>query len=360
MRAIRTSKVPNLLALNFVAHAFDRLATHMQEAKLVGVLDPNGTSLLWDMKASRAYEDPMKIYGEYLNAVFESFNSKMMPFTDRIVNFSSFYREFVTHLLTVVGHLPITLTNYLLTDTISPFCSGLTIALDTAQFDDDNYKYTTFVEDPNYNFYVRTAKKWGFIVNKNAPWLLSLDLFSDAAVDQFPKASFIDETTFFPIYYELTCWKDIPILKKFIINSYKSFIERNPWYEKRITKPGCDIFGVQRERRPRLGSFTSSTPLLTDKQMVDLYLELRSREAKKPVEITKKLHIELSSLYHVKAGSSILSPLDNVVKYINLIYRDYIYSNSYPALNLDVFKNLDNQVRRGNITTAGSIVKQMY
>jgi len=359
LAAIRTAKTPNLLALNFVARAFDKLATHMQQAKLVGVLDPDGTSMLWDMKATRAYEDPMKIYGEYLNTVFESFNSKMAPFTDQITNFSSFYREFVTHLLMVGEYCPLTLTNYLLTDTISPFSSGLTVALDTAQFDDDSYKYTTFVEDPNYDFYVRSAKKWGLIVNKNAPWLLTADLFSDAAMKQIHTVMPVTKEAFFFFYYNLTCWEDIPILKKFIINSYKSFIERNPWSEKRIVKPGCDIFKVDRSMRPQLGSNANTSNLITDKQLVNLYLVLRSREAGNPLQITKKLYTELNSLYVTPSPMGLL-PLDNVVNYINLIYRDYIYSASYPALNMDVFKDLDNQVRRGKMSTAGSIVKQLY
>lgn len=357
LSAIRTSKVPNLLALNFVAKAFDELATHMQHAKVLGVLDPDGNSSILEMKAHRAFEDPMKVYGNFLSTIFESFNSKVHPFTDQIIDFSSFYRLFVEHLTLVADYLPITLTNYLLTDTVGPFNSGLSIAIDTAQFSDDNYKYTSYVEDPNYNFYVRSAKKYGFVVNKNAPWLLTADLFSEATIQQFPPS--VSEDNFFYVYYDSTYLKDIPILKQFIINSYTSFITRNPWYEKRVFKPGCDTFRVERTMRPSLVSNAPTTDIITEKQLANLYLQLRSTEAKSPVQLTKKLYTEMSSIYEATPTEA-LSPLENVARYINLIFRDYIYSTSYPALNLNIFKNLDNQIRRGKIATAGSIVQQLY
>ena len=357
IKAMKHTKTPNLLALSFLADAFDSLATHMHHAKMMGVLNPEGTATLLEMKAHRAYENPMQTYGQFLNTVFESFNNKMHPFTDQITDFSTFYPLFMEHLLLVASYLPVTLTNYLLTDTISPFNSALTIAIDTAQFDNDEYKYDTFIEDPNYTFYVRAAKKFGFIVNKNAPWLLSADLFSEALVKSLPEG--IDEDLFFPAYYDFTYEKDIPILKQFIINSYSSFIERNPWSEKRIFKPGCDGFKVDRTYRTPLASNTTNMALITDKQLAHLYLQLRSIEADSPVPLTKKLHTELNSIYEGRPNPN-QSSLENVAAYINLIYRDYIYSTSYPALNLNVYKNLDNQMRRGKIATAGSIVQQLY
>jgi hypothetical protein len=153
--------------------------------------------------------------------------------------------------------------------------------------------------------------------------------------------------------------KDIPILKQFIINSYRSFVERNPWYEKRTVSPGCAIPKIERPQRQSLGSSVDTGALITDKQLANLYLNLRSAEAQTPVEITKKLRNELSSIYEATPDPD-LTPLENVARYINLIYRDYIYSTSYPALNLNVFNNLDNQIRRGKISTAGSIVQQLY
>jgi hypothetical protein len=98
---------------------------------------------------------------------------------------------------------------------------------------------------------------------------------------------------------------------------------------------------------------------LSDKVLADLYLELRSLEAKEPVQITQKLRTELANIYRIRPNQS-LTGLQNVSNYINLIYRDYIYELDYLFLNPDVLNNLDNQVRSGNITTVGSITQQLY
>jgi len=363
LKTIKSADTPNLLAANFVVDAFEELAAHMRNAKLVGVCVSTGNSQMLDMKAQRAYEDPKAIYAGYLNTVFGSFADKTPRYTDKIVDFPSFVTEFLQHLKIISGYVPITLTNYLLTGAISGFSSGLTISIDTAPFDDDEYKYESFIKDPNYTFYVRSAKKFGLIVNKNAPWLLTADLFSAAAIKQFSEYGTeeypIDEYNFFPAYYNLTYLFDMPILKQYIINSYRSYIDRNAHYEKKRFSESCGTFDVKRVLRTPLPTSNTSDDLPSDKELVDLYLSLRSIEAMSPVKVTKKLKTELNSIYHVRPNPH-LSGSENVARYINLIYRDYIYTLGYPALNRNVFKNLDNQIRTGKISTAGSIAQQLY
>tara|TARA_R110000824_G_scaffold114746_1_gene265464 strand:+ start:731 stop:2032 length:1302 start_codon:yes stop_codon:yes gene_type:complete len=355
--------VPNLLAVDFVAEAFDAFAAHMGRTVQLNACDPNGTPLLLNMKAHAGYENPRRIYAEYLNAVYASFLEITPRYTDKIIDFSSFEKAFQEHLVTVSSHIPITLTNYLLTGTIGGFSSGLTIAIANATFDDDNYKYDNFITDPNYAFYVRAAKKFGFIVNKNAPWLLTADLFSDAALHYINKYGTaeqpLNEDNFFETYYTSTYLYDIPLLTQFIVNSYSSFIELNPYYQKHIyKKTTCGTFKVENFlRAPALPNSTND--LFSDKKLSDLYLTLRSNECENPVQITSKLLNELQAIYFALPDPS-LTGVENIATYINLIYRDYIYSVDYPALNLNIFLNLDNQVRTGNITTVGSIVRQLY
>ena len=99
--------------------------------------------------------------------------------------------------------------------------------------------------------------------------------------------------------------------------------------------------------------------VITDKLLIDLYLSLRSKEAKDPVQVSKKLKQELANIYTIRPNKS-LTGLQNAAEYINLIYRDYIYEFDYLFLNTDVLNNLDNQVRSGTITTVGSITQQLY
>jgi len=90
-----------------------------------------------------------------------------------------------------------------------------------------------------------------------------------------------------------------------------------------------------------------------------LYLSIRSKEAREPVQITSKLKQELSNIYSIRPDKS-LDGLGNAANYINLIYRDYIYDFTTLLLNPDILNDLDNQVRTGKIATVGSIAQQLY
>ena len=374
-KAITSAVTPNFFALNFVVDAFEGLVNHMKRAQITGVCVADGNKAITEMTAHRAFEDPMTIYRSFLNTVFESFDTKTPRFTDKITDFGSFIAEFIPHLKVVDDYIPITLSNYLLTGTIGFFSSALCIAIDTGPFDDDDYKYENFINDPNFTFYVGAAKKFGFTVNKNSPWVLTADLFSDAAlkyITQYTDSENnpINENTFFDEYYTKTYLQDIFLLRLYIVNSYNSYVDRNPYYEKRIYKAKCAKFSVENSplfstgvdnslRVPLTGDVAE---VLTPKMLADLYLYLRSNEAQNPLQLTKKLMTELNSIYNLKPDEN-LSAMDNVAQYINLIYRDYIYSAKYLLLNTNLAKNLktlDNQIRTGKIATVGSITQQLY
>ena len=119
----------------------------------------------------------------------------------------------------------------------------------------------------------------------------------------------------------------------------------------------CGDFKVKNLQRAQLPANVSN--IMTDKVLVDLYLELRSIETKNPVQITKKLKQELANIYTVRPNKS-MTGLENAAQYINLVYRDYLYGAGYIFLNPDVLKDLDNKVRSGNITSVGSIAQQLY
>jgi hypothetical protein len=121
--------------------------------------------------------------------------------------------------------------------------------------------------------------------------------------------------------------------------------------------PNCDKYRVVNRTRKPLPANVDI--FITDKVLIDLYLSIRSKEAREPVQITSKLKQELSNIYSIRPDKS-LDGLGNAANYINLIYRDYIYDFTTLLLNPDILNDLDNQVRTGKIATVGSIAQQLY
>ena len=344
----------NLLALNFVAEAFEDFANHMRKGVVVGALQTsNANDKIYDIKAYQAYRDPTRIYNDFKQQIYNSYLSSLtLEQSEKITDFKTFTESWFQYLRDLSGFIPVTKTNYLLTDVNNSFASGLSVAIDTGPPEDDEYKYENWITDP---------KKFGFIVNKNIPWVLTADLFSDAIMKYIQRYivnnTLVTERSFFDSYYYRTYLTDIEDIKDFTINAYNNYILIRPFYQKRTYLPLCGKFKVENIYRAPLPAEIDS--VVTDKNLVDLYLDLRSLEAKDPLQITKKLKNELANIYTLKPNKDI-SGLQNAAEYINLIYRDYIYEFDYLFLNPDVLKDLDNQIRSGNIATVGSIVQQLY
>ena len=362
---LRTVGRQNQFALNFVVEAFEELAAHMRTATILGVLRTDGANeKIYDMKAYQAYNDPTRIYSDYTQQLYNSYLAGLtLDESNKIINFNTFIRSWFGYLNEVAAFIPVTKTSYLLTDACNSFISGLSVSIDLGPAQDDEYKYDNWISDPNFEFYIKAAKKFGLIVNKNTPWVLTADLFSDAIKKYFSRFyvqslnSFVTEDNFFDVYYDKTYLTDISDLKNLTVSAYKTFSENNPLYQERVLSRKCGTFKVFNRERQQLPANVDIA--LTDKLLVDLYLSLRSKEAKDPVKNVTKLRNELASIYRTRPDQN-LTGNQNVAQYMNTIYRDYIYQPDYLSLDEDALNTLDNRVRTGNIATVGSIAQTIY
>lgn len=361
---IPTAVTPNLVALNFMVEAFEAFVAHMRKGVVTGVLRPNGSPLLLDMKASRAYIDPSNIYRQFQQQLYSGFGkSRKVDQLNQIMSFETYLPQMLSYLRLVSKTVPVTKTGFMVSGICSVVNSGLTISIDNGQAGDDAYKYQQFINDPNFSFYLRAAKKFGLSVNKNMPWMLTADLFSDAILQYLnsyilPDGSLVNETNFFDTYYRPTHFADVEILKTFIINAYHNFVQQNPLYEVEKHNNACNTATMEPKYRRQLPA--NAHDLLTDKQLLYLYLDLRDNETGNSRPPTPKIKREIQSVYSLRPDSSLTSA-QNAAEYINLLYRDYIYERSY-LMTADVFTRLglDNQARSGNISTAGAVTQQLY
>tara|TARA_R110002020_G_scaffold179938_9_gene373730 strand:+ start:5101 stop:6444 length:1344 start_codon:yes stop_codon:yes gene_type:complete len=333
---IVSTTAPNLFALECMVDAFEAFVLHMETAHSRGLLNPTGNEKMLRIRAYEGYKDPSLSYNHYMINVFNSFNGRLTTANrNKIVDFDTFSNKYIQYLKTVSSYSPVTKTNYLLTAQTNIFTSGLTIAIDSGEPEDDAYKYKQFVDDPNFTFFVNSAKKFGLIVDKNIPWRLTLDLFSNAALYRIGLRynltfGFINKENFFPVYYSPCYMTDVQDIKNIIVNSYKLFVEKNPLrQERKYVNSHCDRFKIKNHARV---PFTAPAPLvnntLNDKRMAELYLFLRHAECKEPFRISKRFKTQMAEVYTLRPDKK-LTALQNVAAYVNLKFRDYIYSQTY-------------------------------
>ena len=369
LKAIRSASRSNIMTPSFLEDAFQRLVTHLKFARTKHVVNTHGNEDILNMRAHKSYVSPHLVYSEYLQQLYMSFVGSLTPQQrGNIVNFRTYVKEFLPYLKSVSSALPITKSNFLLTPAFSSFNSGLSIAIAGGPADNDAYKYSNYISDPNFKFYVRSAKKFGFLVSKNAPWVLTADLFSDAMLHFLSKYKTTDnqlitKDNFFDTFYNRVYLTEIQELRTFIIQSYMAFIDPDNGYplaERLILKPRCDKTEVEIINRTPITGPGLVEAVLSDKIMIDLYIDLRDLESKNAQPSTKKLRLEAYNVYRLELDSE-LSPLQNAAQYVNAIYRDYIYSPGSLMLNRkNLQKALDSTGKVDRITTSASVLRQFY
>ena len=332
---------PGVFALDHVVDQFIAFQEKMKFSLNSGICLLDGNSLLTGPVAKKAYKNPIPSYNAYLNSIFSTFTSRFQRDTNQITNFDTFANLMIDFLMETSHFVPITLTNYLLGDLGSVFNTGIAIALDVADPGDDNYKYENWLSDPNFDFYVTAAKKYGFIIEKNIPWLMVADLFSNQTKESLlnykdSNGYAITEENYFDYYFYKTFTTDMNLLVRFIINSYAEYVQQNPLYEEK-TFNSCGKFKIDVLDRAAV----ANTAFLTDKRIIDLYLQLRNNEAGAPIKLDKKLYDELYFSYQFRPNKN-LTNVTNAANYINDKHTGYIYSARDNLLNTSNKKELDN------------------
>ena len=340
LQPISAASVPNLFALGPVVRAFEAFAAHMRKANIMGVAADRGNPKLYDVQAHQAFVDPVEKYTAYLQGVFQVYNDLFTPEqNEKVLSFPSFVEDYKSYLLGVVRTYPVTQTNFFLPPSVSPFSTGLAISIDNGDCGDDNYKYVNYLSDPNYDFYTKVAKKFGFIVNRNAPWILWADIFSKAFLVNLqyyylpdsPEA--VTGDTFFESFYNPTWRTDIPRLRGAFVDAYNTLIYRKPYAEvfpPAMVSPGVSHFQENChlkkiiETRPPI-SQPGIAKVLTDKFMIDFYIDLRQAEASTANVNPEEVRMYAYERYRNQLNNN-LTKMENAVEYINSVYSPYVYS----------------------------------
>jgi len=335
LKQIRAAANPNIFCLNFVESAFNGFANHMKELYLMGALTKSGNKDIWNISAVLGYTDPVAKWKSFIDGTIDSFAQSHVDKGDKVIkNYQDFVPLFTDYLLYVATTYGVTQENFLLSNVVSPFISGLSISISRLPADNDKLKFEKFIADPNFDCYVKVAKKYGFIVNKNMPWILTADLFTDAlqyymeeylistTIDNVEHKFTINENNFFDIYYAKTYKQGFKALKYILCRGYTRFISQRPVYaeQKVIFNKKCASNHYREVTHYRQSLSIQEIKNITgDKFLIDLYTKLRYIESKESYPAEENIRMRAYE-----------------------VYRSYIYPPNYgqvnPNLDLDSFK----------------------
>ena len=346
---VRIAQNSNFFLLKPVEEALYKFSLHMKKAVTMGVVDKNANPALLNLKAVRAYDSPDKSYAYFTQQVYNSFAANVTGRENKnIVDFPSFMRYYKPYLLSVASATPVSMANYVISSNCSLFTSGLSVALAKADPSSDFEKVNSYIRDPNFDFFRKCAKKFGFIVNKNAPWVLTADLFSDAFLETAGgnfavlNGTPITRDNFFTIFYWPAAMTDMYRVASIAVNSYRTFIQEQPYYDSvreggaqfggsNVTTLGNNCPVEARPRKPIEATasdilYGNAPNVLSPRQMINLYVDLRNAEARDLFTAFKLQDIkrEAWAMYKLAPPPG-LEPLDIAALLIDSYFLEYIY-----------------------------------
>ena len=358
---ISAAASPSMYCLDFVNVAFGDLVAHMKDAFLTNCIDRRGNPVLFNMTAVMAYTNPSVKYQSYLDALIEAFTrSYTDSSTAPIKNFKDFKTVFMAYLRQMSKNYPITMPGLLLSGYASPMISGLKIAIDEQNAGDDFVKYNNFINDPNFLYYIQSAKKFGFLVDKNAPWVLTADLFSDAAMKYIglyatPTGQYVSEDNFFQTYFYNIRSVAMGTFSTFVRDAYRQFANKRPLYEeekvhfRRCSSPA----GGTLEIEPSYRAYLASSDKLTDQEIIDLYTFLRNQETEAPPEVLSTARQKCYELYRTYGAAAMQQ---QIPIYLNNLYKGYLYPKNYHTTSQNM---LDSDALPDILDTAAEVVASL-
>jgi hypothetical protein len=225
-----------VFAVNFVAAAWEEFKLFINGAIRSGDLNTNN-SVYAALDPHTAWKSVTSTYHEMNSGMYEVFAGEFMNQTrdQKITNFKGFvgvYAEFVNSM----AHLyPLTREAMMLSRYCPPHISGLIIEIADAPHGDDSVK-ARFLNDKNFNYISAAAKKFGFKIDKNAPWRFVADLESEK-MNEYKKIYISDREIFDWIYFK-SHEIELNVFKDYIWGWYNQFVSETPTANK-ITASGC-------------------------------------------------------------------------------------------------------------------------
>lgn len=197
----------NVFALDFVADAYSDLKSYYAIAANTGKVLTNVPTNLITLEPFNGWQSANVGHFDYVNNLYTSFSQYFLSSYEnkkKLINFDTYLKLFMEFIQLNTPNFPFTKTGYITSRWCDPATSGLIIELANDDFGDDSVKYNDYISDPNYIFYAFAAQKYGFKVDKNAPWRLVADLSSPVMrkyMKNYPKAPQIDRPPNYPYYY---------------------------------------------------------------------------------------------------------------------------------------------------------------
>ena len=218
--------------LDFVADAFSDLRDYFKKAADGGRIQQEGT-VYAQVNAALALSNDVNIhtvYNKYLEELYAVFVGEYLDsqFDQKIKSFDDFMKTILNYITKVCYRGPFTRMAFCTSKNLNPRASGVVIELYEGEHGDDYAKYVGFIRDNNFSFFARACERFGFFVDKNAPWRIWAN-FDNPYMKEKMREYGIDNTNqLFLSHYIRAVDYELENLKRTFFQLYGLFLQQYP------------------------------------------------------------------------------------------------------------------------------------
>ena len=121
-------------------------------------------------------------YYNYMTKIYINFVDSYLSVNrryEKVKNYRDFVKEFAIYCLKISNSFPITFSGFISSIHCSPLASGLMLEISSARHGIENNKTTLrYINDNHFDLWVKETSKFGFMVDRNAPWRLVFNIAS--------------------------------------------------------------------------------------------------------------------------------------------------------------------------------------
>ena len=220
-----------ILAADFVTEAFNDFVNYWDFLAKKGSLEKN--SPYFSLHLQKGWEDPNKLYYDIMGIYYAKLQDfiKANNKDKSISDFKSFLDIFIEFLDFQTPFSPILRSTVNKSRFSNPNISGIVLNLKTEDFSNDKMKFEKYFSDKNFRVFKETATKFGFMLDKHAPWRIFADMNSPAMKPYMDRHNVTPEN-FFGLYYDKITYPDLDLLKLYVIQMYNAYIASKPSFQE--------------------------------------------------------------------------------------------------------------------------------
>jgi len=262
--------------LPFVRDAFEAFEKDVKKCLLTGAI--RSFPLLKKIKVVHSTSNFPRLISQR-HTIFVRYLLKELARTrklDRIENFRDFMVQFEDMALEYASKNALTKSSVVMGKSIDLRFSGLALTLSEGDYSVDQGKVRFYLDHPEFPFYLKLLEKYGFYVDKNAPWRIVANI-SSAAMQSYLVARGLDEglPPVFTRYYKKAYYGDIAFLRAAAFGAYGAILFSRPKIFRTSFENGRKVTRTIRRTKPNQAEAFRIYPTSS---WLALYIRIKNKE----------------------------------------------------------------------------------